>query len=169
MARGFDAGIRFEENLAQDMVAIPLSGPQRYAVVASPDFLAANGTPTDPRDLLGQPCIMTRFPNGVVLPWELERDGETVKILPKGRLISLNLRLNIRAAIDGLGFHATFEGNVRDHIKAGRLVSVLDDWCQEFSGPTFIIRAGASLRRHFAHSWTSYANGENRRCGEPVF
>ncbi len=135
VARGFDAGIRFEENLAQDMVAIPLSGPQRYAVVASPDFLAANGTPTDPRDLLGQPCIMTRFPNGVVLPWEFERDGETVKILPKGRLISLNLRLNIRAAIDGLGFHATFEGNVRDHIKAGRLVSVLDDWCQEFSGP----------------------------------
>src|SRR5262249_43256088 len=34
---GFDAGVRYGEHLAQDMIAVSLSGPQRFAVVASPD------------------------------------------------------------------------------------------------------------------------------------
>jgi DNA-binding transcriptional LysR family regulator len=102
VARGFDAGIRFEENLAQGMIAVPLSPPTRYAVVASPDFVAAHGMPTEPEDLLKQPCILTRFPNGIIFPWEFERNGRTIKILPEGRLTSLNFGLNIRAAIDGI-------------------------------------------------------------------
>ncbi len=135
VARGFDAGIRFEENLAQDMIAVPLSPPQRYVVVASPDFIAAHGSPKEPRDLLEQPGILTRFPNGIILPWEFERNGETIKIVPEGRLVSLNFRLNIQAALGGVGFYATFEGYVREHIEAGRLVKLLDEWCPEFSGP----------------------------------
>jgi DNA-binding transcriptional LysR family regulator len=135
VARGFDAGIRFEENLAQDMIAVSLGPPQRYVVVASPNFIAAHGSPKEPRDLLKQPGILTRFPNGVVLPWEFERNGETVKILPEGRLVALNFGLNIQAALGGVGFYSTFEGYVREHIEAGRLVSVLDEWCPEFSGP----------------------------------
>jgi DNA-binding transcriptional LysR family regulator len=135
VARGFDAGIRFEENLAQDMIAVSLSPPQRFVVVASPDFIAAHGSPKEPRELLGQPGILTRFPNGIILPWEFERHGETVKIVPEGRLVSLSFALNIQAALGGVGFYSTFEGYVREHIEAGRLVRVLDEWCPEFSGP----------------------------------
>jgi DNA-binding transcriptional LysR family regulator len=50
---GFDAGVRYGEHLAQDMVAVSLSGPQRYAVVASPDYVARHGRPKHPKDLLG--------------------------------------------------------------------------------------------------------------------
>lgn len=52
-AEGFDAGIRYDESLELDMIAVPL-GPrrQRFATVASPDYLEARGIPKHPRDLL---------------------------------------------------------------------------------------------------------------------
>jgi len=88
VAEGFDAGVRYEENLARDMVAVSLGPPQRYLLVASPEFLATHGRPQKPEDVLGQPCIVTRFPTGVVLPWEFEKGGREVKFVPEGRLVA---------------------------------------------------------------------------------
>jgi DNA-binding transcriptional LysR family regulator len=135
VAAGFDAGIRFEEHLAQDMIALSLGPPQRYIVVAAPAFLAERGVPAEPKDLLEHPCISTLFPSGALLPWEFEQAGRTVKIVPTGRFTSTHVSLQVRAAIDGLGFLMTFEGYVRAEIDAGRLVSILDDWCPNFPGP----------------------------------
>lgn len=132
---GFDAGVRWGESLARDMIAVPLGGPQRFAVVAAPAVLAERGAPTVPHDLLGRPCIRQRFPSGAVPPWEFERDGEVLRLDPAGLLVSTSLALQRRAALDGLGFWATFEGYVADDLAAGRLVRVLDDWCPPFPGP----------------------------------
>jgi DNA-binding transcriptional LysR family regulator len=135
VAAGFDAGVRYEEHLAKDMVAVSLGPPQRFVFVASPAFLAEHGTPTAPRDLLGAPCVVTQFPNRGPLPWEFERAGEVVRITPTPNFISLNIAAQIRAAIDGLGFFATFEGYAREAIASGQLCTVLDEWCPEFPGP----------------------------------
>jgi DNA-binding transcriptional LysR family regulator len=135
VAEGFDAGVRFGEHLAQDMIAVSLGPPERYAVVASPDFIAAHGRPQQPEDILAHPCILTRFSNGALLDWEFGKAGRVVRLTPNGVLIALNSALQIRAAIDGLGFLSTFEGYVREHVAAGRLVSVLEDWCENFPGP----------------------------------
>jgi DNA-binding transcriptional LysR family regulator len=62
--KGFDAGVRYGERIAEDMIAVPLGGAQRYAAVASPDFVASHGRPQQPRDLLNFPCIRTRFASG---------------------------------------------------------------------------------------------------------
>lgn len=132
---GFDAGVRYGEHLAQDMIAISLGLPQRYAVVASPSFIAAHGKPKQPKDVLGRPCIVTRFESGVQVEWEFEKAGRIVKITPAGALISAHTGLQLQAACDGLGLWMTFEGHVRAAIEAGALVSVLDDWCPYFPGP----------------------------------
>jgi DNA-binding transcriptional LysR family regulator len=132
---GFDAGIRWGEHLAQDMVAVPFGGEQRFIVAAAPSLLARTGTPKEPADLLSLPCIRQLFPGGVRPLWEFEKDGKTVRIDPDGPLVSNNLALQTRAALDGVGFQATFEEYLSDHIAAGRLVSVLDDWCPKFPGP----------------------------------
>jgi DNA-binding transcriptional LysR family regulator len=58
-----------------------------------------------------------------------------VKLSPPAKLIATYLGLAMRAALDGVGFWATFEGHVRDHVKSGKLISVLDDWCPPFPGP----------------------------------
>jgi DNA-binding transcriptional LysR family regulator len=135
VAEGYDAGVRFEEHLAQDMIALPLGPPQRYAIVAAPALLARSGVPKEPEDLLGRPMIATRFRSGVVMPWEFEKDGRVVRIAPGGPFAAGHPGLLLRAAEDGLGFLATFEGYARDAIAAGRLVEVLADWFPPFSGP----------------------------------
>jgi DNA-binding transcriptional LysR family regulator len=132
---GFDAGVRYGEHLAQDMIAVSLSPPQRYAVVASPDYLARHGTPKHPKDMLAHPAIRTRFTNGAMLDWEFEKAGRAVNVSPPAKLIVNYPGAAYRAARDGFGFWLTFEGYVREDIKAGALVSVLDDWCAPFPGP----------------------------------
>lgn len=135
VAEGYDAGVRFEEHLAQDMIAVPLGPPQRYAVAAAPGFLARHGRPRTPEELLGAPSIATLFPGGVLRPWEFEKDGRVVRITPSGPFGSTHHGAQIQAALDGLGFLMTFEGYLADELAAGRLVTVLDDWCPSFPGP----------------------------------
>jgi DNA-binding transcriptional LysR family regulator len=135
VAQGFDAGVRYGEHLAQDMIAVSLSPPQRYAVVASPDYVARHGKPRHPKDLLDHRCIRIRFGRGALLDWEFEKAGQVVKVSPSPRLIANYPGLVQRAAHDGFGFWLTFEGYVRDAIRSGTLVSVLDDWCAPFPGP----------------------------------
>ena len=132
---GFDAGVRYGEHLAQDMIAVPLGPPQRYAVVASAQYVAQHGRPKHPKDLLDHTFIRTRFGNGVMPDWEFEKAGRVVKLAPHGKLIGTYLGLALRAVHDGVGFWPTFEGYVRDAVKSGALISVLEDWCEPFPGP----------------------------------
>jgi len=132
---GFDAGVRYGEHLAQDMIAVSLSGPQRYAVVASPAYIDRHGRPKHPKDLLDHRAIRTRFGSGTMLDWEFEKAGRVVKVSPPAKLIGTYLGLAMQAALDGAGVWMTFEGHVRKAIKAGALISLLDDWCAPFPGP----------------------------------
>jgi DNA-binding transcriptional LysR family regulator len=132
---GFDAGVRYGEHLAQDMIAVSLGPPQRYAVVASPQYVAQHGRQKHPKDLLNHACIRTRFGTRAIPDWDFEKAGRIVKVAAQGNLIATYFGLAMRAVKDGLGFWPTFEGYVRDEIKSGALVSVLDDWCAPFPGP----------------------------------
>src|SRR3954470_16928991 len=107
LAAGCDAGIRYDERLEQDMVAVPI-GPrvQRFAVAAAPSYLDRRGRPEHPRDLLGHACLRGRFPSGTVAPWEFDRDGEVVRVDPTGPLlvaIGGGADLAVDAAIAGTG------------------------------------------------------------------
>jgi DNA-binding transcriptional LysR family regulator len=135
VAAGFDAGVRYGEHLAQDMIAVSLGLPQRYAVVASPQYVAQHGRPKHPKDLLHHAAIRTRFGSGAMPDWEFEKAGRIVKVAPPGKLIATYTGLARRAALDGVGFWPTFEGYVREQVASGKLVSVLEDWCAPFPGP----------------------------------
>lgn len=132
---GYDAGVRWGESLAKDMIAVSLGPAQRFGVVASPALVAARGRPQHPRELLELPCLRQRFPSGAFLPWEFEKGGEAVVVNPEGPLGSTSGDLLLAAALDGLGYLYTFEGYVAAHVAAGRLVPLLADWCEEFPGP----------------------------------
>jgi len=136
LAAGFDAGIRYDERLEQDMIAVPI-GPrvQRYAAAAAPAYLAARGRPTHPEQLLDHACIRHRFASGVSLPWEFERAGEIVRINPTGPLIATTPDLELAAAVAGLGIICSFEAILRPALATGALEPLLEDWWQSFSGP----------------------------------
>jgi DNA-binding transcriptional LysR family regulator len=140
LASGCDAGIRYDERLEQDMIAVPI-GPrvQRFATAAAPAHLDRYGRPSHPRDLLDHPCILGRFASGrLTTPWEFERTGEVVRIEPKPRLIvgiGGATDLAVDAAIAGSGVIHLFDDWLRPHLATGMLEPVLEEWWQPFSGP----------------------------------
>jgi len=148
LAAGADAGIRYEERLEKDMVAIPI-GPrrQRFATAASPAYLDRRGRPRHPRELLEHACLRGRFASGTMTTWEFERDGEVVRIDPRGPLLvsaGTATDLAVEAAVAGTGIILLFEDWLRPYFDRGALEPVLKPWWQEFSGP-FLYYPG---RRH---------------------
>ena len=148
LAAGCDAGVRYDERLEQDMIAVPI-GPrvQRFTTSAAPAYLDRHGRPQHPSDLLGHACIRGRFPSGAMTPWEFEREGEVVRIDTTGPLIISiggGVDLAIEAAIAGVGILWLFEDWVRPHFKSGALKPILEPWWQEFSGP-FLYYPGRRL------------------------
>jgi len=135
VARGFDAGVRWGESLAQDMVAVSLGPPQRSVVVATPALIARVGAPSHPSELLQRPCLRVRYASGAEPAWEFERDGEALKVAVQGALVTNSPSLLMQAALDGAGFMQTFDAAADPHLKSGRLVEVLGDWSDRFPGP----------------------------------
>ena len=148
LAAGFDAGIRYDERLQQDMIAVPI-GPrtQRFAVAAAPAYLDRHGRPGHPRELLEHACLRGRFTGRAMPPWEFERDGEVVSIDPTGPLVvSLGTatELAVAAAIAGTGIISSFEDWLQPHFESRALEPVLEPWWQSFSGP-FLYYSGRRL------------------------
>lgn len=134
VADGFDAGVRFGESLQQDMVAVPVGPPQRFVVVGSPAYLAAHGTPGCPRELAQHPCVRIRFTNGSFHRWEFARGGERLEIEVDGPLAVGEMPLMIAAAEQGLGLAYVYAQYAAPPVAAGRLRTVLEDWCPEIPG-----------------------------------
>ncbi|MPW18220.1 LysR family transcriptional regulator [Paraburkholderia sp. CNPSo 3157] len=145
---GCDAGIRYDERLEQDMIAVPI-GPrvQRFATAAAPGYLDAHGRPQHPRDLLAHACLRGQFAGGAMPTWDFERDGEVVRLDPSGPLVvrpGAAIDLAVSAAVAGVGVIHLFEGMLRPHLDSGALEPILEAWWQPFSGP-FLYYPG---RRH---------------------
>ena len=134
VAQGYDAGVRFGESLALDMVAVPIGPALRFAVVASPAYLAVHGRPASPADLRGLPCIGRRFPSGVVYAWEFERDGQPLSVGVGGPLVLDDDEMMVAAARDGVGIAFVHESYATGPIRQGALVRLLEEWCPAMPG-----------------------------------
>ncbi|SCK30506.1 DNA-binding transcriptional regulator, LysR family [Variovorax sp. HW608] len=148
LAAGCDAGIRYEERLEQDMIAVPI-GPrtQRFAVAASPEYLDRRGRPKHPSELLTHACLRGRFASGLTPPWEFERKGDKLRIDVTGPLIVRlggTTDLAVDAAIAGAGVIYLFEDWLRPHLDSGALEPILEPWWLRFSGP-FLYYPGRRL------------------------
>ncbi|POP47093.1 LysR family transcriptional regulator [Superficieibacter electus] len=153
-AAGCDAGIRYDERLEQDMIAVPIGARvQRAALAASPEYLRQKGYPLHPHELMQHACIRGRFPGGNLAVWEFEKEGVCLRIDASGPLIVRiggAVDLGVAAAVSGCGLVYLFEEWLQPWFDSGELVPVLKDWWPSFSGP-FLYYSGrrfvpASLR-----------------------
>ena len=128
VAEGFDLGIRPAGLVPRDMIALSLGRPQRYAVVVAPAWIAAHPKPMTPADLPVRDCLRGRLPNGALLRWQFEREGEQVQFDPKGRLTLDEAAIARAAVLDGSGIGFFIEQDVAEDIAAGRLIRLLEDW-----------------------------------------
>ena len=128
VAHGFDFGIRSKNLVPSDMIAIPLGPARRHAVVASPAYLSEHGMPHVPSDLSRHACIRTRLPNGALLRWPFETEGQPLPVDVDGPLTLDEASLARLAALASVGIGFFMESDVREDIAAGTLVRILEAW-----------------------------------------
>jgi DNA-binding transcriptional LysR family regulator len=135
VAAGYDAGVRLGEQVAKDMIAVRIGPEMRMAIVGSPAYFERYGVPQNPQDLTSHNCIASRLPTyGGLFAWGLEKDGHEVKVRGEGQLVFNSLAMRLNSALDGLGLAYMPEDQAIPHMREGRLVGVLEDWCAPFPG-----------------------------------
>jgi DNA-binding transcriptional LysR family regulator len=159
VASGFDAGIRFGESLQQDMIAVPLGGPLRFAIVGAPGYLDGRRRPELPADLHDHDCIQRRFTDGSLYRWELERDGKAVELAVTGNLIVNDDALMLDAALAGQGLALLIEGLAAEALAQGRLVRLMEDWCPAFPG-LFLYYPSRRLMRPALRTFVDFLKAE---------
>ncbi|UQI28775.1 LysR family transcriptional regulator [Pseudomonas bijieensis] len=135
VAEGFDAGVRLGPQVAKDMIAMRIGPDMRMAVVGSPAYFARYTKPLIPDDLTTHNCINLRMPtHGGLYIWEFEKNGQELKVRVEGQLVFNTIAMRLEAALQGLGLAYMPEDLVQDAVAQGRLMRVLEDWCEPFSG-----------------------------------
>ena len=135
VAQRFDAGIRLGESLEKDVVAVPVTGPLRMAVVGSPRYFATHPAPSTPHDLRQHRCINFRLPSaGTIYKWEFEKGRHKIDVAVDGQLVFDDEAMVLDAALAGMGLAYLFEDPARSFIRSGALSRVLEDWCPPFPG-----------------------------------
>ncbi|MBW3504528.1 MULTISPECIES: LysR family transcriptional regulator [unclassified Pseudomonas] len=135
VADRFDAGVRLGDTIDKDMIAVPIGPPLRMAVVALPAYFAARGVPENPRDLMSHSCINQRMQtSGGLYVWDFEQLDNQVNVRVDGQLIFNTSSHIVDATLAGLGIAYLPEEEFEPHLREGRLMRVLEDWCPPFPG-----------------------------------
>ena len=134
VAGRYDAGIRLGERLEKDMIALAVGPPLRVAVVAAPDYLTNHPAPTEPSDLTEHRCIAYGDANGDLSPWSFEREGRAVMVTPGRGPVFNDADLLVAAALKGFGILYILEDLVAAPVADGRLIRLLEPWCEPFAG-----------------------------------
>ncbi len=131
----FDAGIRYGDIVARDMIAIRVGPDLRSAVVGAPGYFKDHPIPKHPNDLTSHACINTRLPTrGAIYAWEFERRGKEVKVRVDGPVVLNRYEMRILAALESLGLAYVPEDTVTELLSKGKLVRVLEEWCAPYAG-----------------------------------
>jgi DNA-binding transcriptional LysR family regulator len=135
VAERFDAGVRFGDQVAKDMIAMRISPDVRMVVVGAPAYLDGVAMPATPRDLTRHRCINLRLPTlGALYAWEFEKDGKTLEVHVDGQCIFNTTPQIVQAALAGHGLAYLPQDMADAHVQSGRLRYVLEDWCPTFPG-----------------------------------
>src|ERR671910_925472 len=134
-AERYDAGVRLGEQVAKDMISVRIAPDTRFVVVGANSYLAKHAPPTTPQDLVGHTCINLRLPtHGGLYAWELEKDGQELRVRVEGQLVFNSIFQVLNAAVAEFGLAHVPEDLAQPYLAKGRLVQVLEDWCPTWPG-----------------------------------
>lgn len=135
VAQRFDAGIRLGESLEKDVVAVPVTGPLRMAVVGTPRYFAQHPPPSAPGDLRSHRCVNLRLLSaGTIYKWEFSKARHELEVAVDGPVVFDDPDMVLGAALSDIGLAYVLEDQVAAYLQSGTLVRVLDDWCAPFPG-----------------------------------
>ena len=128
VADRFDVAVRAGALPDSSLVA-KLVGSSAYRVVASPAYLARQGTPLRPSDLSAHHCLrFTKLGTAVRTTWPFGKGKRMSEVPVSGRLVSDDFVVLRSAAERGLGIARLPILVVHEAIRKGRLVGLLESY-----------------------------------------
>lgn len=159
---GFDAGIRVHEHVERDMIAAKIGGQLRSVLVGTPQYFARNPAPAHPRDLARHKGILYRFDEKLPYIWEFEKGTKKLTVIPPERLVVNHNEMVIEAALQHIGLAYVFENYVAEHLQAGRLQQVMQDWSPAYPG--FHIYYPQQKMRPALRAFIDFFTDKNRKA-----
>ncbi|MGY6704204.1 LysR family transcriptional regulator [Roseinatronobacter sp.] len=118
----FIMGVLPESSMKQRKI---MDAPRVLA--ASPDYLAARGTPEVPDDLRGHECLLLRYPRSPEYFWTLQTPDGPLRLDLQGQLDCDDAGVLLDWALDGAGIVNRPKHELAAYLRAGRLVEILPD------------------------------------------
>jgi len=145
-AQGIDLALRLGDLKDSSMHAVRL-GPNRRVVCASPAYLAQRGTPQRPAELQQHNCLLMRFGAGVDREWAFVESGRRSVHVVSGNRIANDGSLVRQWCLQGHGIALKSEWDVRDDLRAGRLLALLVPFESAPSTLQLLYQGGAAMPR----------------------
>jgi DNA-binding transcriptional LysR family regulator len=134
-AERYDIGVRHGDQVDKDMIAVRLTPDVRMRIVGAPAYFAQRPLPASLADLMKHNCINLRLASsGGIYAWELRHAGQDIEARVRGQAVFSTAGHILQGALDGAGLGFLPEEMVGEHVEAGRLVSVMQDWCPLWPG-----------------------------------
>lgn len=130
----FDIGVRYGNQVQQDMVAVRLTPDIRMTIVGAPAYLDAQPMPASVQDLSRHRCIVLRLSGGGVYAWELRDGDKDVQVKVRGQVIFNGAYQMLNAALSGYGLAFLPVEMTQPYVDAGKLRHVMEDCCPPFPG-----------------------------------
>ena len=141
----YDIGVRYGDQVEKDMIAVRLTPDVPMMIVGSPGYFEWHRVPATPQELMKHNCITLRLASsGGIYAWELQHEGRALEVRVRGQAIFSSAYHMLNAALSGCGLAFVPEELAGLHVREGRLVSVMPDWCPKFPG----LHAYYPSRRH---------------------
>lgn len=137
IGEGFDAALRIAVLADSSLVARRLC-PVAPLILAAPSYLARHGTPRHPRDLEAHHCLGYAYRARQDV-WRFSNDaGEEENVTPTGPLRVTNVDALVPMLLEGLAIGELPDFIAAEHLAAGRLVAILEDWTLPKGGLYFV-------------------------------
>ncbi|NIG16178.1 LysR family transcriptional regulator [Pantoea sp. Cy-640] len=131
----YDAGIRLDDQVERDMIAVRIGGESQMVIAATPEYLKKHGEPASPADLINHNCINLRMvSSGIIYSWEFEEGGKPFKVKVGGSIICNNAAFAAGCALRDLGIVCLLKESIEEFLDNGRLIQILTNWTPSFPG-----------------------------------
>lgn len=108
--------------------------PMRMLVCASAAYARERGLPRTLEELAHHRCVHLRLPSGRICDWEFKVDGRMQRLLPPARNTFNDDDVALQAVLDGRGLAQLAGYQVGEPLRAGQLVSCLDEYAPDDRG-----------------------------------
>ncbi|MEO1039605.1 MAG: LysR substrate-binding domain-containing protein [Pseudomonadota bacterium] len=154
----FDGGIRLQENVQQDYVALRLTPEIPECVFAAPAYLGQYGVPKSPMELRGHRGVRYAFSTGRLSDWRFSGAEGPYVVEPRTALTVTDTRSLVDAVANGLGVGYILRAAVEPALSRRDVVALFEGEVPSLPGFFLYFPKSSTMTRRF-RAFVDFAKG----------